>query len=344
MALFFAMHATPVPGAFLDAGVQAPPLGIGLAAIGRPGYINLRRGAEFDQLGERSLDAMERRCHEVLDAAYASGVRYFDCARSYGEAERFMGTWLASRGLAGRADLLVGSKWGYKFTAGWRVDTRGAPHEVKDHSLAHLREQSAESARLLGGHLSLYQIHSATLESGVLDDGAVLDELRAIRAARGWRIGLSVSGPRQADVIRKALALEPPLFDCVQATYNLLEQSAAPALDEARAAGVVVIVKEAMANGRLLQPGRPAADAVREVAARLDVPADALCLAVVMRQGFAPMVLSGAATAEQARSNARALELAADARLDDATVGALVGSCRMDPAEYWAERGRLEWN
>ena len=37
----------------------------------------------------------------------------------------------------------------------------------------------------------------------------------------------------------------------MQATWNLLEPSAGPALAEARAAGMGVIIKEALANGRL---------------------------------------------------------------------------------------------
>jgi aryl-alcohol dehydrogenase-like predicted oxidoreductase len=177
----------------------------------------------------------------------------------------------------------------------------------------------------------------------VLDDALVLARLRALKVERGWRLGLSVSGPQQAAVIRKALALQPPLFDCVQATYNLLEQSAGPALEEAADAGVHVIVKEAMANGRLLAAGT-AADAVRACAARLGVPADALCLAAAMRQPFAPMVLSGAATVAQVESNADALDLVASGQLDDAMLAELMAACRAEPEAYWAERGRLAWN
>lgn len=44
-----------------------------------------------------------------------------------------------------------------------------------------------------------------------------------------------------------------PLFDCVQVTWNLLEQSAGAALREAHQAGMDIIVKEGMANGRLTQ-------------------------------------------------------------------------------------------
>ena len=42
---------------------------------------------------------------------------------------------------------------------------------------------------------------------------------------------------------------DTPLFDCVQATWNVMEQSAGPALLEAHEAGLEVIVKEALANG-----------------------------------------------------------------------------------------------
>src|ERR671934_187774 len=49
--------------------------GLGLAALGRPGYLNLGHG---DDLGEeRTPAALERRAHEVLDAAYERGIRYF---------------------------------------------------------------------------------------------------------------------------------------------------------------------------------------------------------------------------------------------------------------------------
>ena len=185
-----------------------------------PLYINL--GREHDFGPNRAVEELERRCHEVLDAAFASGVRYIDAARSYGRAEAFLASWLKARNVPDAA-VTVGSKWGYWYVGSWRMD---APvHEVKDLSVGTLTRQIAESRELLGPRLHLYQIHSATLESGVLDDAAVLDALQRLRS-EGLAIGITVGGPAQADMIRRAMDVEVDgvnPFQVVQATWNLLD-------------------------------------------------------------------------------------------------------------------------
>ena len=70
-------------------------LGLGLAAIGRPGYLNI--GHAEDLGDDRSVEALRARAHELLDAAWEAGVRHFDAARSYGRAEQFLGEWLRAR-------------------------------------------------------------------------------------------------------------------------------------------------------------------------------------------------------------------------------------------------------
>jgi aryl-alcohol dehydrogenase-like predicted oxidoreductase len=307
-------------------GLPVTRIGLGLAALGRPAYINL--GHAFDMEGETEVTALEHRAHTVLDAAYADGVRYFDAARSYGKAEAFLASWLSERGL-GPDDVTVGSKWGYTYTADWRIDAE--EHEVKDLSAATFRRQLAETRELLAGHLRLYQIHSATVESGVLDDAEVREELAALRAT-GVLVGLTTSGARQADTIERAL--EVGGFDCVQSTWNLLERSAGPALAAAHDAGWGVIVKEALANGRLTDRG-----AVPELAAaarEAGATPDAVALAAVLAQPWVDVVLSGAATAEQLESNLRALGLGVDPDGFDGVVE--------DPETYWSKRGELPWN
>jgi aryl-alcohol dehydrogenase-like predicted oxidoreductase len=266
----------------------------------------------------------------VLDAAYASGVRYFDAARSYGRAEDFLASWLAARRIA-PGDVTVASKWGYTYTADWRVDAD--PPEVKDLSAAAFARQLAETRARLGEHLSLYQIHSATLESGVLEDEAVLAGLSRLRG-EGVAIGLTVTGPGQADTIDRAVDVGG--FDAVQATWNLLERSAGAALARAHEAGMRVVVKEALANGRLA--GRAAPPVLREAAARLGTTPDALALAAALAQPWAGVVLTGAVTAEQLAANLRAVEVPWSADLE-----AALAPIAVDADDYWGQRSALPW-
>ena len=312
-----------------NTSMRVTRIGLGLAALGRPGYITLGHSADF--AGRTDVEAMRANAYAVLDAAYASGVRCFDAARSYGRAEDFLGSWLTARGL-GPDDVSVGSKWGYAYTADWHVD---APvHEVKDLSAATLARQYAESRELLGANLLLYQIHSATLESGVLDDPSVRDRLARLRAG-GLLIGLSTTGPAQRDTIRRAI--EVGGFDAVQATWNILETSAGDALAAAHAAGMGVIIKEAVANGRLTARGD--VPIVSTVAAELGATPDAVALAAVLAQPWVDVVLSGASAADQLHSNLGALELT----LDDETLQQLAG-LSVEPETYWEQRSGLPWN
>lgn len=313
----------------LVAAAAATPvsrIGLGLAAVGRPGYINL--GRDRDLPADRTVDAMRRRSHELLDAAYAAGVRYLDAARSYGRAEEFLADWLRERPEAAR-EVVVGSKWGYTYVADWRMDADA--HEVKDHGVATYERQREETRALLGDHLDLYQIHSVTPESPALTDPALHARLARL-AVEGVTVGISTSGPAQGEAIRAALEVEAdgqPLFRTVQSTYNLLEPSAGAALAEAHGAGRTVIVKEAMANGRLVDSA-----ALGRVAAEVGAPVDAIALAAVLRQPWVTVALSGAATVAQLRSNLAAASL---------DLPELEGLAER-PEAYWRTRSSLPWS
>lgn len=324
--------------------ISVTPIGLGLAALGRPGYINLGHGKDLNHAYQTGK--MEAHAHKVLDAAWEAGIRYFDTARSYGNAEAFLGSWLAARGVDSTA-VSVGSKWGYTYTADWQVSLpKGQKHEVKEHSLAVLQRQLQESQTLLGDHLDLYQIHSATLESGVLTNTPVLAELARLRN-NGLAIGFSVSGPQQAETIWRGLEIEvdgKPLFSAVQATWNLLERSAAPALRAAHEAGLGVIIKEALANGRLTTrnhtPDFNSQMSVLQTEANAqNCTVDALALAAVMNQSFVDVTLSGAAQVEHLQSNLAALNVTWNGSLAS-RLGELVETAD----QYWSQRSQLAWN
>lgn len=298
-------------------------IAIGTAALGRPAYINMGRDGALPV--ERTVEAMREACFEVLDAAYAAGIRWVDAARSYGRAEEFVGAWLASRE---PSDMTVSSKWGYEYTADWRPDAD--VHEVKEHSVDRFTRQWAETSALLTP--DLYQVHSLTADSPLFTDKA----LQSAMADVDVPLGFSTSGPEQADVIRRAFDLTANgkrLFSAVQSTWNVLETSAGPALAEAHDAGARVLVKEVMANGRLaVHPPR----IVSDIAMRNMAGPDAVAMAAALAQPWADIVLSGAASVPQLQANLVPVVV-------DDVDWQLLADIVETPAEYWGRRAELPW-
>jgi aryl-alcohol dehydrogenase-like predicted oxidoreductase len=155
-------------------------------------------------------------------------------------------------------------------------------------------------------------------------------------------VGVTVSGVRQAETVRRALAIRrggTPLFASVQATWNVLERSCEEALREAHAGGRTVIVKEVLANGRLAARGDVGCGGPLALLARdLRAPPDAVAIAAALARPWADVVLLGATTVEQLRSNVRGAEL----RGGPALLARLEG-LRQDPSEYWRARAALPW-
>ncbi|GAA3569905.1 aldo/keto reductase [Amycolatopsis ultiminotia] len=302
-------------------------IAVGLAALGRPAYLNLGRDLPVD----RDVPAMRAATHAVLDDAYRAGVRWVDVARSYGRSEEFLGGWLEERG---HRDVTVSSKWGYRYVGEWRIDAD--VHEVKEHSLARLREQWARTRELLNGHVDLYQVHSLTVDSPLFTDAPLLDALAGL-SADGAEVGFSTSGPAQADAVRRAFELTvagQPVFTSVQSTWNVLEPSAGAALTEAHEAGNRVLVKETLANGRLAVE---APEPVRRIAAEHEVGPDAVAVAAVLVQDWVSVAVLGPSSTAQLAANLAAV------RVPKAALAEL-GALAQDPGEYWAQRSHLRWN
>src|SRR5262249_49431813 len=125
-------------------------------------------------------------------------------------------------------------------------------------------------------------------------------------------------------------------FDTVQATWNPLERSAEEALARAHDTGLGVIVKEALANGRLAGDAAPAP--VARAARERGATPDAVALAAGLARPWADVVLSGAVTVETLRSNLTALEVDWDDDLERE-----LGALSEPPERYWAERSDLPW-
>lgn len=320
--------------------VSLPRMGLGMAAIGRPGYINLNRGEIFGT--ERTVESFRANAFAVLDTLFQNeAVPWIDAARSYGLSEQFLGDYLKSRQID-PASVYVSSKWGYSYVANFQIQLEeGKPHEIKDHSTANFLKQLEETKSHIGDYVNLYQIHSATFDSGILTDTTAHEALYQCKQKLSWKLGLSVSGPTQDEVLRAALQIRvhnQRLFDSVQCTYNVLEQRPGAALLQAHEAGWDIIIKEGLANGRVLQH-----PVIVRYAKELQCEPDQLALAVILKQPFAPHVLSGAALPSHLESNLKAQSLADDG-LDDATCSEIAKQCCMESNDYWKERSALEWN
>jgi aryl-alcohol dehydrogenase-like predicted oxidoreductase len=304
--------------------------------LGRPAYINT--GSESDLPVDRGVESFRDNTFRVLDAGAAAEVDWVDTARSYGRAEEFVGRWWRQRAAGdpswGDNAPTVSSKWGYAYVGDWNRDAQ--VHEVKDHSLAQFEAQWALTRDTLP-RVHLYQVHSLTLDSPLFDDGPLLDALAGLRDS-GVAVGFSTSGPRQGDVIERALELSRAggrLFSAVQATWNLLETSAGQALRAASRRELTVIVKESLANGRLVTDPPPE---LRNLAVGLGAAPDAVALAAAAQQPWADRVLLGPAGTGQLAENLRAGEIVLSP--DDL---ASLTAIAEEPVDYWRRRSELPW-
>lgn len=312
-------------------------LGLGTAAIGRPLYINIK-----DKQNEPfNMENFKSKGLEVLEKAYQTGIRYYDTAPGYGLAEELLTQWVKTKN---DSSIEVATKWGYVYTANF--DQNANSHEVKDHSLEQLVKQWEVSKKLFP-YLTTLQIHSATFDTGVLENEAVLQKLAEIKKIHQIRIGITTSGDNQADVLKKALEINIdnlPLFEVFQVTYNILEQTVSPILTEIKKRGSRIIIKEGMANGRLLPNSnfpkyQKLYISLQQLADKYQVGPDAIALRFCMQTTSPSIILSGAGETKQLEENSKAttFELTADELDNLKTYG-------INATTYWSERKQLAWN
>ena len=101
-----------------------------------------------------------------------------------------------------------------------------------------------------------------------------------------------------------------------------------------------IIIKEALANGRLTERNTKINFAdkllrLNHYAEHYGTTLDAFAIAFVLQQSWVDVVLSGAATVEQLRSNVKAFDIATLLDIEDFSES---------PETYWQERSRLQWN
>ncbi|WP_298892789.1 aldo/keto reductase [uncultured Psychroserpens sp.] len=312
-------------------------LGFGTAAIGRPQYINIRQGHYFDG----DLEAFKTQGYAVLERAYNLGIRYFDTAPGYGLAEQLLIDWLKTKT---DPKIKIATKWGYTYVANFNPDA--AIHEVKEHSLKKLNEQW-ETSKVLIPNLKVYQIHSATFETGVLENDAILNRLAFLKNEFSIDIAITTSGANQIEVIKKALDVSvanEQLFDAFQVTYNILDQSLYELHSELMGQNKTVIIKEAIANGRLFRNERfqnynKLYTVLEELSEKYNVGIDAVALKFCQQTIKDSIVLSGASNVTHLESNAKVTSF----KLSENDIERLKDFA-VNTTNYWNERKQLNWN
>ena len=307
-------------------------IALGMAAIGRPHYINIKSS---DSLKDPDKSTLHAHALRVLDTAYQMGIRHFDTAPGYGIAEEILLDWINTNK---HSDVTFSTKWGYMYTANFEKDPE--QHEVKEHSINVLKHQWEYSKELLP-YLTMYQIHSATIDSSVLDNKEVLEELAGLKRKFNIEIGITTSGIYQNETIQKALSIQlngQALFSVFQITYNIFEQSILKSIELLYSHNAKIIVKESLANGRVFNQTKTYST-LAELAQKYKVGIDAIAIRFCMDSIKADWVLSGAATIKQLEENL----LANTFTLKQSDID-ILKTLQVNIQDYWDQRKQLRWN
>jgi D-threo-aldose 1-dehydrogenase len=294
-----------------------------VAELGRLGYGAANVGNLYRAISDEDAWA-------ILDAAWESGVRYFDTAPHYGLglSERRLGAFLATKP---RADYVVSTKVGRLLRPSpGTADRLDDPNQfavpaslrrVWDFSAGGIRTSLEESLDRLGlSAVDVLYLHdpdesdlAADLRTGVPAVAALRDE-GLVRA-----VGI---GSKSTEALVAAVRTGALDLAMVAGRYTLLEQ-ADDVVEACRETGVG-IVAAAIYNSGLLSTPRPGgryeygavprdllarAERLAEACERHGVTLPEAAVQFPLREPTVRSVVVGAATPEQVRENARRMEV-----------------------------------
>jgi aryl-alcohol dehydrogenase-like predicted oxidoreductase len=198
------------------------PLALGSVKFGR------NRGVKYPEPFELPDDAA---LDALLEAAWDGGVRVYDTAPAYGDAETRLRPFVQRH----RATIRICSKAGEEYDGlHSRFDFRGAA----------IRQSCERSLRRLGcERLDLLLLHSDGADRQHLEQGDTLATLLALRAEGKVRaVGISAK-------TTEGIEFATPLLDAIMAPYSQTELRHGEALARAHAAGKTVLAIKTLASG-----------------------------------------------------------------------------------------------
>lgn len=298
----------------VEPGLRLGPLGLGAANVG-----NLYRAVSDEE------------ARAILDAAWESGVRYYDTAPHYGLglSERRLGAFLATKP---REEYVISTKVGRLLrpspeTAGRLDDANqfAVPADLRrvwDFTADGIRASLEESLVRLGlPDVDVLFLHDPDEHDLAADLATGVPALAALRE-EGLVAAVGV-GSKSIEALLAAVRTEAVDLAMVAGRYTLLEQPAAEAVVPACRAARTRIVAAAVFNSGLLATPRPAgryeyddappallerAQRIADVCERHGVALPEAALQFPLREPVVCSVVAGAATAKQARENAARME------------------------------------
>ena len=202
---------------------------------------------------------------DVVDAALAAGITFFDTADLYGktDSERYLGEALGRR----RQDVVIATKWGWTTLAGAPRARRGLslrPLEAPRGSSAYMRFALEESLKRLGTDwIDVYQYHKLDGETPLEETFGTLASL--VREGKIRWAGLPPLEPRELEeAVGLARRLGLPLAT-IQLQYSLVrrdvEQELLP-ICERLGVGVLpyLPLEGGLLTGKYRRGGPPPAD------------------------------------------------------------------------------------
>ena len=166
-------------------------------------------------------DYTESEAVDIHQAAFDSGITFFDTADAYkeGYAEQILGRSLADV----RDQVVIATKFGYDISDASTADRRGQQERRKDFSLEAVRTALDDSLKRLGtDYIDLWQLHNPRMAHIDHDDlFAFLEETRESGKIRAYGVAL---GPKIGWLDEGVHTMRSRDVASVQMIYNILEQ------------------------------------------------------------------------------------------------------------------------
>lgn len=251
----------------------------------------------------------------ALHAAIDAGMNFIDTSNAYGEghSETLIGQFLSQR--SDRDDILIFSKGGNNMVTRQRNFNPDYIQTCLDESLARL-----------GRAIDFYMLHNPNVDNmSAQDSYEVLERAQQAGKIRHW--GVSVNNLAECE-----LAVGQGRAAGLQMEYNVMNQVANPAFEQATGAGVAVIARVPLGRGFLsgrfeidhqfgegdtrkrnlspenMQKFQGKLDLVKQEASALGISPAALALRFCISNAHVSCVIPGIRTAQQANENAAACE------------------------------------